>query len=393
MVQEAARLTIERDDGLHVFGAKLEVDHGEVLRHALLADGLRGDHLSSTIPHARSGTDFSKVTERRVDTWCSSHRCALVAARVHRCQLPGPPSSSTDLVRARFAGQMRFMALQARRHFTLWLKHRLGPNRGHAAQVAAVGVTVLQYALARARQPGADELLSDESARWLAEVRRAGYCVVPGFMSPEDCRLAIEEIERLFAKYPSYVQRKSDLRMFGVECASPLLRTFAEDPRLLGVAAHMLREPTVNAFTLGARIDYSAGNKGSGEGWHRDSFVVQFKSLLYLSDVALENGPLQLIADSEKLPRLAADIVGARLGLAQQRVPDEYAERLIAAHPERLRTFTAPAGTLLLVNTSAIHRGRPVEGGSRYALTNYFVQRARAGAKMDAHFAPVLRAP
>ena len=283
--------------------------------------------------------------------------------------------------------------MQARRRFTHWLKHHLGPNRGRAAQVAAVGVTVLQYALARARQPGATDLLSDESARWLSEVRRVGYCVVPGFMSPENCRLAIAEIERLFAKYPGYVQRKSDLRMFGVESASPLLRAFAEDPRLLAIAAHMLREPAVNAFTLGSRIDYTAGNKGSGEGWHRDSFVVQFKSLLYLSDVALENGPLQLIADSEKLPRLAADIVGARLGLAQQRVPDEHAQRLTAAHPERLRTFTAPAGTLLFVNTSAIHRGRPIESGSRYALTNYFVQRARAGAKMDAHFAPVMRAP
>lgn len=66
-------------------------------------------------------------------------------------------------------------------------------------------------------------------------------------------------------------------------------------------------------------------------------------------------------------------------------------ERLLQRRPQRQKTFIAPAGTLLLVNTSAIHRGQPLEHGTRYALTNYFVQRRRAGAAMDAHFAPVLR--
>ena len=34
--------------------------------------------------------------------------------------------------------------------------------------------------------------------------------------------------------------------------------------------------------------------------------------------------------------------------------------------------ITGKAGTLVMFNTNAIHRGKPVKGGVRYALTNYY---------------------
>jgi hypothetical protein len=283
------------------------------------------------------------------------------------------------------------MALHARKRLTKWLMRRLGRDRSLTEHAAAAGITVAQYAFARvAARPPRRQVPADV-ADWLKEIEHSGYCVVPAFFDSAICAQCVAELERLFAEYPDYVQRKSDSRIFGVEAASPLLGSFGEEPRLSLAAECMLRDVTINAFTLGARIDEAPGNKGSGEGWHRDSFVVQFKAILYLSDVEADNGPFQLIADSEKLPRLVADMLQARLGLSQNRVDDAQVARLLARDPSRLRTFIAKAGTLLLVNTSAIHRGQPIERGSRYALTNYYVQRSRAGAAMDAHFAPVLR--
>jgi hypothetical protein len=41
VIEEAARLAVERDDRLHVFATELEVEHREVLRHPLFADRLR----------------------------------------------------------------------------------------------------------------------------------------------------------------------------------------------------------------------------------------------------------------------------------------------------------------------------------------------------------------
>jgi hypothetical protein len=273
---------------------------------------------------------------------------------------------------------------------------RLGPERSLLEHGAAASITAAQYALAsvaRLRSQRELALHDHETRSWLDAIAQHGYLVLPGFFSREHCAQGVAEIERLFREHPSFVQRRSDLRMFGVEAGSALLASFARDARLLRVAERVLGEPTVNAFTLGARIDYSPGNKGAGEGWHRDSFVVQFKAILYLSDVDARQGPFELIEDSQRLPTLVADIVRARLGLAQNRITEQQVARLLDQASQRLRTFTASAGTLLLVNTSAIHRGKPIEHGSRYSLTNYFVQRPRAGAAMDAHFAPVLRSP
>jgi predicted 2-oxoglutarate/Fe(II)-dependent dioxygenase YbiX len=35
-------------------------------------------------------------------------------------------------------------------------------------------------------------------------------------------------------------------------------------------------------------------------------------------------------------------------------------------------TATAKAGTLVLFDTNCIHRGKPIQSGFRYAITNYY---------------------
>jgi hypothetical protein len=42
------------------------------------------------------------------------------------------------------------------------------------------------------------------------------------------------------------------------------------------------------------------------------------------------------------------------------------------------------------VNTSGIHRGRPLEAGCRYALTNYFYHPCQMGEGRVKQFAPLV---
>lgn len=216
--------------------------------------------------------------------------------------------------------------------------------------------------------------LHGEELHRLTEVERCGLYIVPDFWSQARCQEARAEVDRLIREYPRYINSnaKADQRIYGANNASTLIASFAEDPALVALANAYNRKPTCTAFTLAARMPASAENLGSGEGWHRDAFLRQFKAILYLSNVSLENGPFQLIDDSHCESRLLEDMKTAGLSYMQYRVEEKQIERLLKRSPKRLKTFTATAGTLILVDTSTLHRGMPIRSGVRYALTNYY---------------------
>lgn len=209
---------------------------------------------------------------------------------------------------------------------------------------------------------------------YLADLEAIGICIVENFWSRETCAVARDEVDRIIAQYPQYVNgnAKADQRVYGANNASQLIARFANDEVLASVASAYNREPTRTAFTLAARMPAMTGNQGSGEGWHRDAFLRQFKAIIYLSDVGPDNGPFQMIRDSHRRPRVLSDMKAANLKYMQYRLDDQDIARILASEPDRLNTYTAPAGTLILVDTSTVHRGMPIKAGTRYALTNYY---------------------
>ncbi|WP_034351641.1 phytanoyl-CoA dioxygenase family protein [Herbaspirillum sp. GW103] len=206
------------------------------------------------------------------------------------------------------------------------------------------------------------------------KLEKVGIVIIPDFWTSEKCDQARLEIDRLIVEYPVYVNKnaKADQRIYGANNASALIDSFGSDPRLGSIATEFNRSDTINAFTLAARMPASSGNLGSGEGWHRDAFFRQFKAIMYLSDVGLENGPFQLLEHSQQPGQIIKDMKRANLAYMQYRVEEQQIARLVRQDPQRLRTFTAKAGTLILVDTSTLHRGMPIQTGTRYALTNYY---------------------
>lgn len=237
-----------------------------------------------------------------------------------------------------------------------------------AATLGFAGAINRRTLLGAPRQPA-----TARARQWAASLEGEGYGIIEGFATPERCAEYRAEIDRAFAELPEYVRVQSDERMFGIEHASASIAEFANDEELRSTAETHWREPGKTMATLGARLEVRPGGRGSGEGWHRDSYFRQFKAILYLSDVEADNGPFQLIRGSHTLGSLLRDGVVAGLGYRQTRFADAQVEALVAEQPSRLLTVTGKAGTLIVVNTCAIHRGKPIVSGRRYALTNYYM--------------------
>lgn len=235
--------------------------------------------------------------------------------------------------------------------------------------------------------------LPERPAQWLDTVRAQGLCIVPGYLDSQACMMLREEVTRLNRDCPAAVHVRSngaDRRIFGADTASAAISEFGQDAELAAIARAAIARDAVNAFTLAGAITYRQENIGSGEGWHRDSFFGQFKALVYLTDVSIDEGPFEFILGSHRTPAKLRDHVRYDIPLASTRITDIAVGKLVEAEPERLITVTGPAGTLVLADTTAIHRGRPLNAGARMALTNYYYAASRLAPAFYDHFKPVL---
>jgi len=224
----------------------------------------------------------------------------------------------------------------------------------------------------------------------LMEVKKNGYVVIPDFFNKEQCENCIEDIDNIFKNNKKFVQKQEDLRVFGAEELSKNIKIFFDDSLLNKLARTYNGVPTCCAFTLAGRIESTDKDVkyGSGGPWHRDSYFRQFKSLIYLNDVDENNGPFQLIHQSHETKDNDRKI--AELEHMQSSFLQEKVDKIIENDPDRLKTLTGKAGTLVLVDTSIIHRGIPVKNGIRYALTNYFFEKSQINTHLIEHFSPLV---
>jgi phytanoyl-CoA dioxygenase PhyH len=213
------------------------------------------------------------------------------------------------------------------------------------------------------------------------EVRRSlaerGWSVIPGFVDSAAIDGIVADARRLYESHPQHVAHESngsDARIYGADRICASLRLEREMSVIDRIASsYYWPSATVN-FQLLGWIRHREGNLGSGAGWHRDSpFSHQFKALLYLSDVTEDNGPFEFIEGSHRRASLLTAAGSLGVPLAQYRFSDEQIARLQAAGVlPQARQFTGSKGTLLLVDTRGLHRGRPLRSGERLALTRYY---------------------
>jgi len=243
-------------------------------------------------------------------------------------------------------------------------------------------------------QRGSNVALQDRDLQvWMDTVRRDGICVVKDFLPADVCEELRAGIDQLLVAHPSAIHTddlRADERLYlGGVPPAPFGSVFS-DTQLLSCAAAALGANPIALATLANRLRDVPGNLGSGGGWHRDSFTNQFKAIIYLNDVTDHTGPFQYILRSHRLRGMIRDQKTARLGISQSRICDDQIERITAGHPDRLFSATGKGGTLILADTTGLHRGKPIAHGVRYALTNYYYARGVAISGLKGHFKPIL---
>ena len=198
----------------------------------------------------------------------------------------------------------------------------------------------------------------------LEHLKEKGYYVQQNYYSESECKKIIKIIDDIIIKnniknVPKKEGLNGDTRVYLFE---KYYKKFLEEQDICDVLSNYAKRNLDKATCIGGRLQFSENeNRNSGGDWHRDSIIFQVKAILYLSDVTDKNGPFQFISKSTR-KELKDNCKTTRIG---------------KDYPELIKELTninicGKAGTLLLVNTSNIHRGKPILSGTRYSLTNYY---------------------
>lgn len=205
----------------------------------------------------------------------------------------------------------------------------------------------------------------------LSDVLSKGYCIIPNYWSSARCLVARNLIDDLLLKEEVLLwadELEADKRIMGANRIARELDLFS-DERIYRYISNLYGSIELSGFTMAAKLEALDGNLGSGQGWHRDSCIEhQFKAILYLSDVNEESGPFQYYVKSGN-PREIAEFE-ERSGISFETSRLSEAEEHFEA--TKIDELCAKEGTLIIANTRGIHRGKPIQKGIRYALTNYY---------------------
>ena len=162
-----------------------------------------------------------------------------------------------------------------------------------------------------------------------------------------------------------------DPRIFNVEKYSTIIQNNFSNNSLLNNIVRNYTNSNFNKKTLINKVIYKENQKmNSGGGWHRDNHDKQFKTIMYLSDVTENNGCFQFITNSSK----------KHIGYPEPRTANyntRYTDNTIKDILEKYKNckihdIVGKKGTIILVDTTYIHRGKVIEEGERYAMTEYY---------------------
>ena len=157
--------------------------------------------------------------------------------------------------------------------------------------------------------------------------------------------------------------------------ASPDMQDYCSDPALALVASRYLEQPVIQDQTALWWTTTKGSADAAMNAWlfHQDRDRLSFlKFFCYLTDVGPDNGPHTVVRGTHRqLPRMLA---------SDGRKDDDLVRR--AGLWDQVVELTAPAGTIMAVDTVGLHKGQPPVSDDRCVLQVEFAT-SLFGAQVD----------
>tara|TARA_Y200000002_G_scaffold299837_1_gene254785 strand:+ start:11744 stop:12565 length:822 start_codon:yes stop_codon:yes gene_type:complete len=216
---------------------------------------------------------------------------------------------------------------------------------------------------------------SIDTEKTLIDLKNNGYCIIENYLNLNECEIIKSNIDNYLKLRKNIVwsdELKSDCRIYGFNHLCELTKKIFFSSELLEISNKYINCKMETVFTMANKLSFVENNDGSGGGWHRDGINPSLKSLIYIDDVGIDNGPLQLILHSNKFKNIILDnkkmqnedFLNTRFKNEQISKIDNIKYRLIQFYLKR--------GSMIIFDSSHIHRGKPIKNGNRYAITNYY---------------------
>lgn len=217
----------------------------------------------------------------------------------------------------------------------------------------------------------------NKNRKILNEINQNSFFILTNFFDQNEINILNEDFDKLFRSqkkklYNYYIDKEeSDERVFNFQDFTKNADIVLNNDLISNIYKGITGRISYQTTVMANKVEYKENNKGSGGGWHKDSPIrTQFKAFIYLNDVNANNGPLEIIKGSHSL---SFSIKNSFPNLFDKKY--RFSNEEIESNREfvqKKEMLCGKAGTLILANTKAIHRGKPILEGYRKALTVYF---------------------
>ncbi len=231
--------------------------------------------------------------------------------------------------------------------------------------------------------------LPEGSPEW--SLARYGYAVLPNFVSAETAQGWLRLCERQELYSPVVEGETRSERIRKAPEVIPELRPFFSDPRIVHIARSIIG-PRALAFRENVfRKDFVGRTGAFDQYFHNDSWRHRLKFFLYLNDVGSENGPLAVVPgtvhgfwkfwhdlDLYQLQNVGADsLIHDEVSVFVGSLLPHQSYKLFRRLGVSPVTVTGKAGTLVVFDARALHRGEVLKAGSRTVLESYWIEEGK----------------